>query len=85
MCALSRTQTCDTTRTCNSKRTDTTPLCKSVPIYTTSPAMYPCPALPAPAESPLTSLPRSLAGPAAPSLLHPQALYATPWAIRFTL
>jgi hypothetical protein len=39
--ALSRNQTCDTTRTCNSKRTHTTPCCNTIPIYATYPAMYP--------------------------------------------
>ena len=71
---LSHNQTCDTTRTCNSKRTDTTPGCNTITIYATSPAIYHSPALPAPAESPLTSRFRSFAG--APSPLHPQATTA---------
>ena len=86
MRALSRNQTCDTTRTCNSKHNDTTPRCNSIPIYATSlsPIVYsrsPCPRRVSLDIPPPLSCRPCRTDPTAPTGNH----CMSHWAVRFTL
>ena len=85
MRALSRNQTCDTTRTCNSK--GTTPCCNSIPTYATSPASVSLPRSPYPhrvsLDTPSPALFQAL--PHRSHCTHRQALHATQGHLLHTL